>query len=86
MGNIYYSSPSGFSLIEMALREVILPKDSLVVAISREGEAVFPRADTRLAAGDLITVLTSAATDPAVHRLLSSVEPELPVTRATAVR
>jgi CIC family chloride channel protein len=52
------------------LREAGLPPDALVVAIARDGEALFPRAATRLDAGDVVTVLAGPGTEPAVRDLL----------------
>jgi hypothetical protein len=43
------------------LADVKLPAESLVVSIRREGEVIFPRAETRLAAGDVLLVATSQA-------------------------
>lgn len=45
------------SLVGRTLRSAALPHDTLVVAIARRGEMIFPQADTELHAGDTVTIL-----------------------------
>ena len=45
------------SLVGRTLRNAALPHDTLVVAIGRRGEMIFPQADTELHAGDTVTIL-----------------------------
>ena len=56
---------AGKSLTE-AGEEGILPNDSLIVAIEREGEdkPQTPRGDTRIEVGDLLTVYSATGADP----------------------
>jgi CIC family chloride channel protein len=56
----------GSPLAGRTLREAGIGPDALILAISREGEAIFPRAETALRAGDQITLLA----DPAAERRL----------------
>ncbi|MDR7414988.1 MAG: chloride channel protein [Armatimonadota bacterium] len=49
--------PTGSPLVGHTLREAGLPPGVLVVAILRDGEVIFPKADTVLQAGDRLTVL-----------------------------
>lgn len=44
-------------LADTTLREAALPADTLVAAIGRDGEILFPQADTALHVGDTVTVL-----------------------------
>ena len=43
--------------LDKPLRQVELPGDLLVLAVRREGELVVPHGDTRLNAGDQVTIL-----------------------------
>jgi Trk K+ transport system NAD-binding subunit len=52
------------------LRDANLPPDTLVTSILREGEAIFPRASTRLEQGDRLSILTTPPNEPAVQSLL----------------
>ena len=45
---------SSCPLVGRTLREVQLPKESIVVAIRRRGKTVFPHGDMRLEAGDTV--------------------------------
>lgn len=44
-------------LADMTLREAALPADTLVAAVGRNGDILFPQADTALRVGDTITIL-----------------------------
>jgi CIC family chloride channel protein len=73
-------------LVGHELRSVRFPGETLVVAILRSGETVFPRAATRLEAGDVVSVMTSPGNEARLRTFLSS-GPEADVAesdRATA--
>lgn len=53
------------------LSAVRFPPDTLVVAISRDGQTIFPRASTRLEAGDVVRILASPASEAAVRAFLT---------------
>jgi CIC family chloride channel protein len=52
------------------LSEAKLPRDTLVVAVTRAGTPIFPHASTRLEADDLLTIITSPATEHGLQELL----------------
>lgn len=56
------------SLAGKQLCEVKLPSDTLVISITRDGETLFPRADTPLVAGDTMMVMTSPEHESALRR------------------
>lgn len=58
-------------LAGVVLRTVRFPADALVVAISRDGETIFPRADTRLEAGDVVRILASPAGEAVIRSFLT---------------
>ncbi len=64
----------GSSLVGRSLREARFPRGTLVASISRDGEMLFPHADTVLAAGDVITVVTEPHQAPLVRALAESRE------------
>lgn len=49
--------PAGSSLADRSLREATLPPGVLVVAVFRDGEVIFPKADTVVRPGDRLTVV-----------------------------
>jgi CIC family chloride channel protein len=55
--------------VGLPVSELRLPPQTLVVAITRDGGFLFPDASTRLAVGDLVTVLTLPAHERAVAAL-----------------
>ena len=57
------------------LREIVFPADALVVSILRDGETVFPKGTTLLAAGDRVLLLTDRRGEDVVKRFL---EQEMP--------
>ncbi len=59
-------------LVGILLRDAGLPRNALVVGLSRHGEAIFPRADTGFESGDLVTILTDPATESQVKAILIS--------------
>jgi CIC family chloride channel protein len=52
------------------LRESHLPSETLVVAIIRDGETIFPTADTRLEAGDAVMILADPMSESALRTFL----------------
>jgi CIC family chloride channel protein len=73
--------PAGTSLFEArlsaasplacrTLQEAGLPKDSLVVSVIRDGEMIFPRAATRLEAGDVVLVMATPASEVTLREFL----------------
>ena len=65
-----------------ALREAGLPRNTLVVSIARDGSTMFPRADTRLAAGDVIMVMAEPRSEQALRTFLEGTSCLLPPTPA----
>jgi CIC family chloride channel protein len=57
-------------LAGQALRDVAFPADTLVVSIAREGETLFPKATTQLAAGDRLVLVTDRQGEAAVRAFL----------------
>jgi CIC family chloride channel protein len=55
-------------VIGRTLRDARLPVRLLVAAIRRDGETVFPSADTRLEAGDVLTVLADPAQEAGLKK------------------
>lgn len=64
--------PDGFP--EHALAELDLPRPSTLVAVVRGDEDFVPAADTKLAAGDFVTAVTSQENEDALRRALTVVE------------
>lgn len=62
--NIDRTSP----LAGRELRDAGLPTGTLVISITRDGETLFPRADSRLVSGDTVMVMTSPEQEPALRR------------------
>jgi CIC family chloride channel protein len=52
------------------LREIKWPPNTLVVSVNREGETIFPRADTRLQRGDLVNVMADVAVEEGLQAFL----------------
>jgi chloride channel protein, CIC family len=63
---LHSSSP----LAGKTLRESGFPPDTLVVSISRQGDAIFPHADSRLAAGDVLILAADPASEAAINTFL----------------
>jgi len=55
----------------MTLAEIRLPAGSLVVSVLRGGEVLFPRAETRVLAGDHLTMLVAAGSERSIRDLLA---------------
>lgn len=56
-------------LVGSRLRDAGFPRGTLIASISRDGEMLFPHADTTLDAGDIITVVTEPAHASTVRAL-----------------
>src|SRR5919202_1240414 len=52
------------------LREVGLPRETLIVSIIREGEPIFPHGNTRLEAGDVVMIMTNKHAEPELRSFL----------------
>ncbi len=52
------------------LQDAGLPPNTLVVSITRAGETIFPRANTRLAAGDVVLIMSTPAGEQALRTFL----------------
>jgi Trk K+ transport system NAD-binding subunit len=59
---------SSSPLVGKTLRDIRFPQDTLVASIVRQGETIFPRADSQLQTGDAIVVMS----DPESERILQS--------------
>jgi len=57
-------------LVGKSLQEIVFPADTLVISIAREGETLFPRGSTLLAAGDRILLVTDRRGEAAVQAFL----------------
>ncbi|HEU5087847.1 MAG TPA: cation:proton antiporter, partial [Roseiflexaceae bacterium] len=69
MSEIVLTNPS---LNGKPLREIYLPQDTLIVMISRGEDRVIARGNTRVAAGDVLTVAGSAAGLEQTQRMLQT--------------
>jgi trk system potassium uptake protein TrkA len=54
-----------------ALRDLALPKPSVIAVVLRDGEAMVPDAETQLRPGDRITAVTTVEQEAALHRIFS---------------
>jgi CIC family chloride channel protein len=52
------------------LRDARFPADTLLVSIARKGETIFPSADTRLEAGDLVVIMADPASEDTLRAFL----------------
>jgi CIC family chloride channel protein len=52
------------------LREARFPADTLLVSIARKGETIFPSANTRLEAGDLVVIMADPASEDTLRAFL----------------
>lgn len=59
-------------LVGRTLAEASLPDDTLVVSITRDGQTLFPRASTRIEAGDVLLVTTHRSNETRVRAFLRS--------------
>jgi trk system potassium uptake protein TrkA len=58
-------------VVGKTLRDLFLPPDSLIAVVLRNGEAIIPRGDTTLRAGDQIVLITLPANHGAVLRAIT---------------
>jgi hypothetical protein len=56
------------------LREAHFPADTLVVSIVRQGNTIFPHADTRLEPEDIIVVMADHASEGVLHTFLGTTD------------
>lgn len=61
---------AGSILAGRTLREAHLPPGALIVAVVRDGQSFFPHADSRIDAGDMVSILTSSAHERDLRTLL----------------
>jgi CIC family chloride channel protein len=66
-------SPSS-PVVGKLLREAHFPADTLVVSIVRKSNTIFPHADTKLEAGDIIVVMADPASEGSLHSFLGTIE------------
>jgi CIC family chloride channel protein len=57
-------------LVGKKLRDARFPPNTLVVSIMRQGETVFPQADTRLMPGDVVVVMADPASENNLYAFL----------------
>lgn len=61
--------PQGFAHAGKTLAELVIPKDSVVISITRDGELIVPRGSTQILVDDKVVVL---AKNTAFHELAQS--------------
>lgn len=59
------TAPIAGSTLDEAGRKDLLPEDTIVVAIQREGNVLIPRGQSRIEIGDLVTVFSRVGATPA---------------------
>jgi CIC family chloride channel protein len=62
-------------LVGRTLAEARLTRDALVVSITRDGETLFPRASTRIEAGDVLMITTHRGNEAPVRAFLEGSPP-----------
>jgi trk system potassium uptake protein TrkA len=69
-------APVAGTTLEGAAREGLFPEEMLVVAVEREGidHPITPRGNTRIRAGDLLTVYSGAGADPEITDIFGHYE------------
>lgn len=74
--NVGAEAPVAGKTLSAAATEVIIPEDVLVVAIERDGHdnPITPRGDTRLEAGDLVTVYSEQGATPVITDIFGHFE------------
>jgi potassium/hydrogen antiporter len=60
----------GAAILGKPLKDVKLPKDTLITAVVRSEKLITPRGDTRLAPGDILYVLVSKKEREKVKRFI----------------
>ncbi|MEO8287049.1 MAG: chloride channel protein [Chloroflexota bacterium] len=73
---------TGPVLTNMTLRQIKWPPNTLVVSINRGGETIFPRADSRLQAGDRVMVMADPSSERALRTFLEGTQTVEPVQHA----
>jgi Trk K+ transport system NAD-binding subunit len=66
-----------------ALRDLGLPAKALVISVVRAGATIFPRADTRLEAGDTVMIMADPASEAALRTFLAGTSCLLPADAGT---
>ncbi len=66
-----------------ALRDLGLPAKALVISVVRAGATIFPRADTRLEAGDTVMIMADPASEVALRTFLAGTSCLLPAPAGT---
>ena len=61
--------PQGFAHAGKTLAELVIPKDAVVISITRDGELIVPRGNTQILVNDKVVVL---AKNTAFHELAQS--------------
>ncbi len=61
-------------LVGRKLRDAHFPPNTLVASIMRQGETVFPQADTRFEAGDIVVVMADPASERALREFLGDIK------------
>lgn len=61
------------TMVNKALKETRLPKEALISAVRRETELIIPDGNTRLEAGDFVTVIGKTED---VHKILKRLNPD----------
>ena len=65
-------------VVEHPLRDIVLPKESNVIAIERGERTVVPRGDTVFKAGDVVLALVAKDSEAALREVLLGPETEVP--------
>ena len=65
---------TGPVLTNMTLRQIKWPPNTLVVSINRGGETIFPRADSKLQAGDRVMVMADPSSEQALRTFLEGTQ------------
>jgi len=67
------------SVVGKLLREAHFPADTLVVSIMRQSNTIFPHADTRLEAEDIIVVMADPTSENELHTFLGNMDAFNPI-------
>jgi trk system potassium uptake protein TrkA len=57
--------------IDRSIADLKLPREAVVVSVARAGELIIPRGDTRLRAGDIVTLLSRPERVAELEQLLA---------------
>ena len=60
----------GSPLVGRTIRGAGLPRNTLVLSVTRDGETIFPRASTRLEVGDVVAIMVDPASEPELRQFL----------------